>query len=596
MKWLFYAGLFIVLLAMNANADIYAVSSNGSVVNGITSLSVAVARADLSGKTIHVSSALSSTFSNISSASVHGWPTDRKLVVDKGGSIGNTTTFRINGPFEAGLYQVFNCVSGGEVTFGSGAVTEIRPDWWGIDNTGANDASVAINKAITANIVSSAAYTNVVLGSGTFRLSSPILINRDNLILTGEGRATTLYPDSGVIAIALGTTTSATYNTLKNFRIYGQTNATGGIALGDNYFTSFTKMRDLYIENFKATGSYGIKLSRVQELDIFDCVIAGNYNGIHSPAASGSPSTYATSTTIHGKGGYIGGHTNVGILLEKTAVSFNVADIVVEDNAGGGIAAINDNTMGGSHIVLREVHFEDNRGANAIYVTGTSLQPAKINIKECFFYNKPSIINRVFLRTDYVDDSVVENCVGLGTSREYLSLYPDGTPTIITTANSRIQFRYNKDYNQNYYSSVVKVYKTLLGSVSWVENTVDSERVLSGVALTANTSGTITTSLSSIRSTKTNDTITIYAQFVVSGVSSPVGELRITGLPIATQYAVGNVFAFGLVGTATTSLMAIIAPGSTYVVVSKYAAGGVANLAGDVQAGTNIFVTISYLY
>jgi hypothetical protein len=70
-------------------------------------LSAAATDADTAGKTIVVTSALNAAMSNISSATVHKWPADRALRIDKGGSIGNTTKFKIDGNFKAGLYTVF---------------------------------------------------------------------------------------------------------------------------------------------------------------------------------------------------------------------------------------------------------------------------------------------------------------------------------------------------------------------------------------------------------------------------------------------------------------------------------------------------------
>jgi hypothetical protein len=56
-------------------------------------------------------------------------------------SVPPAVTLTINGPFEAGLYQVFDCVGTGAVTFGSGSVSGIYPEWWGIDGT-ADDVQI----------------------------------------------------------------------------------------------------------------------------------------------------------------------------------------------------------------------------------------------------------------------------------------------------------------------------------------------------------------------------------------------------------------------------------------------------------------------
>jgi hypothetical protein len=53
-------------------------------------------------------------------------------------------TLTINGPFQAGPYQVFSCTGTGKVVFGAGAVKEVYPEWWGFTS----DAAAALNAAI----------------------------------------------------------------------------------------------------------------------------------------------------------------------------------------------------------------------------------------------------------------------------------------------------------------------------------------------------------------------------------------------------------------------------------------------------------------
>lgn len=77
-------------------------------------------------------------------------PSTLSLVVIKMGAIAKTSTYTltINGPFDAGLYQVFSGFSAGDVTFG--AVTEVYPTWWGaicngdIGNTVADTNSIQL--------------------------------------------------------------------------------------------------------------------------------------------------------------------------------------------------------------------------------------------------------------------------------------------------------------------------------------------------------------------------------------------------------------------------------------------------------------------
>lgn len=120
MKRLFLSLFLMLVMAGNVQAAILVMSQNGSHTTKLT-LEAARTAPEIANKTVVVTSALTQAQSNIDPA---GWPSDRALRVEKGGSIANSTAFAINGPFEAGLYQVFT---------GAGAVTglkESRPEWF----------------------------------------------------------------------------------------------------------------------------------------------------------------------------------------------------------------------------------------------------------------------------------------------------------------------------------------------------------------------------------------------------------------------------------------------------------------------------------
>src|SRR5512133_3099168 len=88
--------LLLILVLLTIAAPAYAkilVKSSDNTYTTKTTLAAAAVAADAAGKTVVVTSALSAAMSNISSATVHKWPSDRKLVVEKGGSIANTTIF-----------------------------------------------------------------------------------------------------------------------------------------------------------------------------------------------------------------------------------------------------------------------------------------------------------------------------------------------------------------------------------------------------------------------------------------------------------------------------------------------------------------------
>ncbi|KAB0665664.1 hypothetical protein F6V25_08045 [Oryzomonas japonica] len=164
MKHFLLVALFITMLAGYADAAIQVISKEG-IYTSKPDLATAAKSKDGAGQTFIVTSALSAVQSNISSATLHGWPADRSLRVEKGGSINNTTSFvtfghvnmnggtfggtgrvTINGSFESGQYDVFP--GGGLVTFGPKAAKYINPLIFGADPTGATSSRAAFVKSI----------------------------------------------------------------------------------------------------------------------------------------------------------------------------------------------------------------------------------------------------------------------------------------------------------------------------------------------------------------------------------------------------------------------------------------------------------------
>ncbi|CAB4123715.1 hypothetical protein UFOVP48_68 [uncultured Caudovirales phage] len=119
--------------------------------------------------------------------------------------------------------------------------------------------------------------------------------------------------------------------------------------------------------------------------------------------------------------------------------------------------------------------------------------------------------------------------------------------------------------------------------------------------MTASTSGTITlnASFQTLRYTRIGRQVTVTGQLNVTSVASPVGILKITGLPFTSASGAINspgisVLATGLAATATTSIVGIVDAAATTATLYKYSAGAVTNLAADVQASASFYLCIVY--
>jgi hypothetical protein len=83
---------------------------------------------------------------------------------------------------------------------------------------------------------------------------------------------------------------------------------------------------------------------------------------------------------------------------------------------------------------------------------------------------------------------------------------------------------------------------------------------------------------------------------IVDSVSSPVGRLRVSGLPFVASGNSGIAFdASGFAATATTAIVGFAAESESNLVIDKFAAGATANLCGDCQAGTYFIFGSAYL-
>lgn len=118
-------------------------------------------------------------------------PSNISIQVVKGGLFvkSGSGTLTINGPFNAGLYQVFSGFSSGDVTFGSGSVNYISDSWFGMKNDGLDASASTNNDAINVLIASAINIRHIKFRGGTYVFSNTILFHElygTDYIVEGE--------------------------------------------------------------------------------------------------------------------------------------------------------------------------------------------------------------------------------------------------------------------------------------------------------------------------------------------------------------------------------------------------------------------------
>ena len=113
-------------------------------------------------------------------------------------------------------------------------------------------------------------------------------------------------------------------------------------------------------------------------------------------------------------------------------------------------------------------------------------------------------------------------------------------------------------------------------------------------------SGTITinTGTSFVRYTKVGRQVTVTGKLVVSSVSSPTNNLAINGLPFnsaSNNFSAVSIYSYGYAASMTTTVIGSMDGGTASLTLQKTnSLGSVAVLAPDVQAGTNIYFSVTY--
>ena len=313
--------------------------------------------------------------------------TNIRLLPQNGANISVPTgdTLTINGPFEAGSYQVFSCAGTGQVIF---AKATVNPYWW--QPPGQTDWTASFAAAIAASPTATSLGTPFA-ASGRQSVSIPpgvypcnISLLRSNVTIQGAGPDITIFTPyvttNPVIAVGNGTSivvgskisgfsigypgTSAmtpAFTTpagislngayecyFDNFSIYNLTgdgiylNTTADFPNYLNHFTNFV-IRYCELAGIRSLAGFvveGAPLGNQCYCDHFT-IYANNYgsSGTGAPAAGSGGNSYClyiSDNQMYFSNGYLQPYSDCGIFLHGSKAAFSAVNLDLDGIGDGG--------------------------------------------------------------------------------------------------------------------------------------------------------------------------------------------------------------------------------------------------------------------
>jgi hypothetical protein len=310
-------------------------------------------------------------------------PSNITILCLQGGifAIDNGVTMMINGPLEAGIYQIF---SGKGVVNGSPKLTQAYPQWFGAVGNGVADDSVSIQKALNfTNVVEFPAasyrtsatlnmnYSQVIRGNRSviYSTANPAIYSppgSDNIIISdlavnGDTPLYTAFNIASNIATLLNCLTfnvgTAVISTAALLNIDGAYfRGTNGIVFSGN-----VEVRSFSNSVISVTTGIGVRITEGSAVKINNCdIMGGSKNLVVNPNNASVSSLCVTGTffdqgtggcvdlTHTGSGGIVrskfdncwfcGSSTGNGITISGNVAGLQVNNSEVYANAGIGIS------------------------------------------------------------------------------------------------------------------------------------------------------------------------------------------------------------------------------------------------------------------
>ncbi len=286
-------------------------------------------------------------------------------------SIASGKTLTINGPFHAGMTEVFS--GDGSVVFGNGSVSAVYPEWFGTAGNGTDTGGTDDTNRLQAALSSMPADSTLVI-SATHRVSSSLTPKSFTRISGARGgglisKPSTSWADTAMISIP----ESVTCVEAAGLRLNGnKANNVGGRTFGIAVLgASNITIEGCFLTNFPTSsptgnGGDGIYVgtgasgSIPQEVRILNnTVYANQRTGIAVISVSGllvegNHVTYTETT-----------NTGAGIDIEPNSASDTVRDVRIignrfNNNAGPGILLYNSNNNTITDVVISGNVVRDN--------------------------------------------------------------------------------------------------------------------------------------------------------------------------------------------------------------------------------------------
>jgi hypothetical protein len=462
---------------------------------------------------------------------------------------------------------------------------------YGADPTGANDSAAAFNLALAAGI-------NVYIPEGTYRLDSNIIIP-PSVSITGTGDTTILKPGAAVTVCL-----NQYYTSFIHDLYIDGTNTTGAIGIlcgdpaGAGVGAIITNVR---VQYFKGAGGVGISLQKALRVKINKCYVFNNTKGLHiASGADGYPTTSWISESTFSRS------IEEGVLQEcGYQIIFNKCIFESNQKEGFKIDAVKDTFKG----ALRDCWFENNWYLDAtrntsrwsLTVLGNGFSSG-VYLENLFFAGPGA----AEAKSIYLDN------VNWTTLSEITPTNPPGAVDNIKIVNALSVVTVIDNGGRNTLGSITNVdncviyypvYANIYGS-GGPSNSAQFSQNSFTVTATASTSGTITLSNKLGYYVRQGRIVTVTGQFVVSGVSSPVGVISIDGLPFPASAGTGlgtalnaacAVFAYNGAATLTSPVIGRINSSSSSIDLFKISSGALTNIDSDLIVGTTICVQCTYI-